>query len=64
MKYRVRCQAANGEIIHEYYISANNKTDAAIQNHKSPDYDKSAMMAFEKEVFEYQYVIDNVNDLN
>ena len=64
MKYRVRCQAATGEIIHEYFINASYKIDAQIKHRKSPEYDKSAMMAYEKEVFEYQYVIDNVNDLN
>jgi len=63
-KYRIRCQAANGEIIHEYYLQARNDKDAALKNHRHPDYERSAFMALEKGIYEYQYVVEPVMNLN
>lgn len=64
MKYRVVCQAENGEIIHSYYVEAKNQMDAGFKNHQHPDYDKAAMKAIEKGVTEFQYVIDPITNLN
>jgi len=63
-KYRIRCQADNGEIINEYVVEARNEKEAAVKNHRHPEYERSAFMALEKGIYEYQYVIDPVLNLN
>jgi len=63
-KYRIRCQADNGEIINEYVVEALNEKEAAVKNHQHPEYERSAFMALEKGIYEYQYVIDPVLNLN
>ncbi len=63
-KYRIRCQAENGEILNEYFLMARNDKEAAVKNHRHPEYERSAFMALEKGIYEYQYVIDPVINLN
>ena len=63
-KYRIRCQAETGEIINEYYLEARDENDAAIKNHKHPEYAKSMDMAIEKGIYGFQFVIDPINNLN
>ena len=64
MKYIVKCQAASGEIIHEYSLEAKSKQDAYIANHSHPECDRAAMMAYEKGICEYQFVIYPITDMN
>lgn len=64
MKYRVVCQASDGQVIHEYYIEAKNNMDAGVKNHQHPDYERAAMKAYDKGISEYQYVIDPITNLN
>ena len=63
-KYRIRCQADTGEIINEYFLDARNEKEAAMKNHRHPEYGRSAFIALEKGIYEYQYVIDPVITLN
>lgn len=62
--YRVRCRAVSGEVINEYFLSANDERQAAVKNRRHPDYERSAFMALEKGIYEYEYVIEAVELLN
>ena len=64
MKYIVKCQAASGEIIHEYNLEAPDRQQAYIANHSHPEYDRAAMMAHEKGIYEYQFVIYPITEMN
>ena len=64
MKYIVKCQAESGEIINEFSLEARNENDAHIKSHAHPEYEKSMLMAHEKGICEYQFVIYPLTDMN